>query len=311
MTQPDPIAQKAIEWLVLLHSGDITNAERDAFNRWRAESARHERVCVAIERMLETMPKIADAPGLRRAVEQGDGRRQFLRNTLGVSAFLTLAGLLYNQYSPVRGLAADLQTRTGERLNNPLRDGSRLSLDARTALDFSVGPKQRTLRLIQGLIYVEVAPSEMPFVIQTQDGIISLPEGQVTVDLYTDATRVAVLKNTASVLTTGGQRSVLQAGQGGVIATHGFELESIDSSRELSWLQGFVEIDDQPLNTLINRLRVYRAGVIRVDADVAQMRVSGVFPLDDTDSALETLQQTLPVVINRRTDYWISIGRKV
>ncbi|WP_241151977.1 FecR domain-containing protein, partial [Pseudomonas viridiflava] len=135
-----------------------------------------------------------------------------------------------------------------------------MSLDARTALDFSVGPKQRTLRLIQGLIYIEVAPSEMPFVIQTQDGIISLPEGQITVDLYTDATRVAVLKNTASVLTTGGQRSVLQAGQGGVIATHGFELESIDSSRELSWLQGFVEIDDQPLNTLINRLRVYRAG---------------------------------------------------
>ncbi len=311
MTQPDPIAQKAIEWLVLLHSGGITDSERVEFDNWRAEHPRHEQACLAVERLLISMPQVAAAPDLRKLMEQGGGRRQFLRNTFAAAAFVSLAGLLYNEYSPIRGLTADLQTCTGERLNNPLRDGSRLSLDARTALDLSVTPGNRMLHLIQGLIYLDVASGDVPFVVHTRDGTISLPEGRITVDLYAEMTRVAVLSRTATVLNSRGQRSVLVAGQGGVMAAQGVELERVNASRELSWLRGFVEIDDQPLSTLINRLRVYRRGVIRIEPDVAQLRVSGMFPLDDTDSALDTLEQTLPVSVDRRTGYWISIGRKV
>jgi transmembrane sensor len=40
---------------------------------------------------------------------------------------------------------------------------------------------------------------------------------------------------------------------------------------------------------------------------VAALRVSGVFPLADTDRALASLQQALPVRIHYATRYWVSV----
>jgi transmembrane sensor len=37
------------------------------------------------------------------------------------------------------------------------------------------------------------------------------------------------------------------------------------------------------------------------------VRISGVFPLDDTERVLQAVARTLPVRLHYRTRYWVSV----
>jgi transmembrane sensor len=62
-----------------------------------------------------------------------------------------------------------------------------------------------------------------------------------------------------------------------------------------------------PLGEWVAELGRYRRGVLRCDPAVAGLRVSGAFPLDDTDRALQLLADTFPVRHVWRTRYWVSV----
>ena len=62
---------------------------------------------------------------------------------------------------------------------------------------------------------------------------------------------------------------------------------------------------DEPLGQLIEALRPYRAGLLRVSPQAAQLRVYGVFALDDSDRTLRSLAETLPVQVNRH-GFWLT-----
>ena len=59
---------------------------------------------------------------------------------------------------------------------------------------------------------------------------------------------------------------------------------------------------------LLGELSRYRRGVLRCDPAVAQLAVSGAFPLLDSNLALSMLQATYPLRIRRVTDFWITLA---
>ena len=75
-----------------------------------------------------------------------------------------------------------------------------------------------------------------------------------------------------------------------------------------SWTQGVLSFSDKPLGEVIATLSRYRSGVLRCDPAVAQLRLSGTFPLKDTDAVLNVIAQTLPVKIQSVTRYWITLS---
>lgn len=59
----DPIAEQAIEWMVLLRSGEATQTDYDEYRRWRYENPLHERACQRIEQTLgKFQPLLAALP---------------------------------------------------------------------------------------------------------------------------------------------------------------------------------------------------------------------------------------------------------
>jgi len=52
----------------------------------------------------------------------------------------------------------------------------------------------------------------------------------------------------------------------------------------------------------------YRRGVLRCDPAVADLRVSGAFPLADIDGSLRLLEKTLPVRISHVTPFWTTVA---
>ena len=65
--------------------------------------------------------------------------------------------------------------------------------------------------------------------------------------------------------------------------------------------------DEMRLGEFADELARYRPGVVRCSSEVAGLRISGVFPLDDTDRILASLTDVLPVRVRMRTRYWAAI----
>ena len=57
--------------------------------------------------------------------------------------------------------------------------------------------------------------------------------------------------------------------------------------------------DNLPLQRLIDQLGEYRSGYLGLDPSLAGLRISGSFPLHDSDKALAALALSLPVRTER------------
>lgn len=306
---PDPAAQQAIEWMVHQQSGEMTDAQRAAFERWRAEDIRHDLACRRIEQALGSMPQIAAEPSLRNTLNKNGSRRQFLQNTLAIAAVASTSGWLYDRQTPLSGWFADLHTGTSERRTTRLADSSIITLNARSSIDVNVNVTQRHIQLIKGQIYIDAPSAQMPLRITTRDGQVNLNSGIFTVSVRSEGTRITALSQPAQINAHRSTGKLLQRGQGALINDEQIAIHPIVINAESAWLDGLIEVNDQPLEQLVEALRDYRTGIIRLSPDAAKLKVSGIFPLDNTDYALDALMQTLPVVVSRTTGYWISISK--
>ena len=77
-----------------------------------------------------------------------------------------------------------------------------------------------------------------------------------------------------------------------------------------AWLQGRIAADDVALADFLAELSRYRRGYITCDAAAGRMRLSGLFPTDDTDRVLDAISGLLPVAITRRTPYWVEVSAR-
>ena len=67
---------------------------------------------------------------------------------------------------------------------------------------------------------------------------------------------------------------------------------------------------DMRLDAFADELSRYRPGLLRVEPQVAGLRLSGAFQLDDTEAVLDSLTRMLPVDVLYRTPYWVTIAAR-
>jgi transmembrane sensor len=77
-----------------------------------------------------------------------------------------------------------------------------------------------------------------------------------------------------------------------------------------AWTRGMLVVDNVRLAELINELGRYRHGHLGVSPEAADLRITGSFPLKDTNLALKALPTTLPVQIEQRTPWWVTVVGK-
>ena len=76
-----------------------------------------------------------------------------------------------------------------------------------------------------------------------------------------------------------------------------------------AWMRGMLVVDNARLGDVVAELARYRQGHLGVAKDVADLRITGSFPLTNTDLALKALTPTLPVQIETRTPWWVTVVR--
>jgi transmembrane sensor len=238
-------------------------------------------------------------------------RRAALRNGLGAVALLGAGGLAAWRTLPMERMLADYRTGAGERRELRLADGTLLWLDSASAVDVAVDAGQRRIFVHAGEILVDtdnVRPGLLPLRVLTAHGAVRPLGTRFIVTRQDDLTRVAVLRHAVALEpATGGAPVILKAGEQGTLAPAGAQAAGAITGEPDAWTRGLLVVDNWRLDDFIARLDRYRPGLLRCDDAVAALRLSGAFPVDDTDQALAAVTRALPVNIARFTRYYVRI----
>jgi transmembrane sensor len=305
--QLDTAAEQAIDWMVRLCSGHADVRLQRQLLAWLNSDPAHADAWARLQRglgapydNLRRMPGAADL-----LLHQQGSRRQLLRGLAGLG--LLGGGLWLTASSPVRDLLADLRTGTGERRNFTLEDGSRLSLNAGSSVDLAFDPRQRLILLHHGELVIQVAPApERPLIVRSAQGEVRALGTRFLVSQEQHATRVVVLEHSVRASLAGhGESRELGEGEAALLTPGGIHPLREQSARA-DWLNGRLSVTDEPLEAVIDSLRPYLPGYVRVDPHARHLRVQGVFPLDDPRRALAALGETLPLQV-RRFGPWLTL----
>lgn len=301
----------AARWYAVLQSPDVSHADQRAWQHWLTEASSHRLAWQEVERVqasLTRVPGQVAAPALRGAALT---RRELL-NRLGMIAVAAPLGLLAWRLAPWEQWQAQYATATGEQQSLILADGSQLVLNTATSADADFTPRQRRITLYQGEILIQTAPDPQlparPFLVDTPQGRIQALGTRFTVRSEGDETRVAVLEKTVRVFTGNGnnRRDIHHGEQLRFTRDHLGQTTPAHSSTG-SWASGNLMVVDMPLGELVKELARYRSGHLACSKAIAGIKVSGTFPLADTDRALALISQTFPVRQRRLTPYWVKL----
>lgn len=311
----DPaILEEAAGWLVRFQSETLAASDHAAFERWRSRSAAHRAAWQRAEDMLRGFGQVP--PGIGGAtLRQLDrpARRQAMR-ALGALLVLGPAAWAGWRVLPWREWSADVRTATGEQRHMELADGTRLVLNTASAVDILYTPQQRVLWLRSGEILLttgrDPSPVHRPFIVRTSLGTIRALGTRFMVRDESASIRVAVFEGAVEIQPgdAGSSAVVLPAGQQAVFNAHEVDAPAEADAASASWEQGMLAVRNWRLTDLVDELSRYRRGVLRCDPAVADLRVSGAFPLADTEASLRLLEKTLPVRLSRVTPFWTTVG---
>ncbi|MFJ1300688.1 FecR domain-containing protein [Pseudomonadota bacterium AL_CKDN230030165-1A_HGKHYDSX7] len=313
-------AHAAADWLTLLMSGEAGDEQQRQWRAWRQAHGDHEAAWQHLEavtgrvKALERTPAYAalsayGADGKPRSA----GRRRATRMLLwgGIAAG---AGLLASRTTTWQATTADLRSGTGERRNVTLDDGTLLTLNTDSAVNLRFDANQRRIVLVAGEIMVATrhVPQQAdprPLSVATAEGSIRSLGTRFTVRQLAGRTSVAVLESAVEIApwaAPDGAR-LLRAGEQTQLSRDAVDPPRSAGEHTDAWTRGQLVAVEQRLDDFLAELDRYRTGVLRVDPQVAGLRLSGVFPLADTDRILATLPGVLPVRVQWRTRLWATV----
>jgi len=166
--------------------------------------------------------------------------------------------------------------------------------------------------LHQGEISVETGHQDpRPLLVRTDDGRLRPLGTRFLVRRVGDGTRLEVLQaSVAAMPLNSGDEQVLREGQQVLMNANGLGRIGTVPAGADAWTRGMLVVDNVRLADLLAALGQYRSGYLGVDDKVADLRVTGSFPLTDTDLALSSLVPALPVKVERHTPWWVTVGPK-
>jgi transmembrane sensor len=300
----------AAQWYARLQSGIASDADRAGWNEWLQADPAHRQAwqrMAAVGEQMASVPGNLAAPALR-GVEHS--RRQLLRSVVVLASAGSLGWLGWRSDASQQ-LLADYRTGVGERRQFRLADGSSLLLNTDTSVNLRFDGRQRLLQLLHGEILVSTAGDSLqrPFKVLTRHAEVLALGTRFIVRAEEAGGEVAVLEKAVQVTAFGGGSSVrLEAGQ-----SLGFSQGAVGAVRRNdasvgAWQQGSIIAINRPLGELLAELSRYRPGVVRCDPAIAQLKVSGAFPIDDTDLALSALESGFSLQVRRFSRYWVTVS---
>ncbi|KFB90241.1 iron dicitrate transport regulator FecR [Serratia grimesii] len=300
----------AAHWFALLCDEHVTERQRQQWQTWHQQHDDHR---WAWQRVEALQSQLQGVPGKfsYRTLDQADRHSTLDRRTLLKSLLLLLGvgGSWIGYQSPLgRELRADYRTATGEIKPIILSDGSQLVLNTASAVDVHYTTEKRLILLHTGEISLITGRDPRPLWVESQQGAMHALGTHFLVRESEGHTQLAVLEHAVEAQLAQHpqeKRRVNASEKISFSATAFNPQQAIDTGDD--WTRGVLNASQWRLDQVITELARYRHGRLECDPAVADLRVSGSFPLRDPDRALLLLSQTLPIRVQSFTRYWVKI----
>lgn len=305
---------QALEWMVVFWSGEATNEDRREWQTWLDASPENLKAWEQVRAMevrLKGMPAKVASLALREAPKSAK-RRKLLQAMSGMIA-LGVTTQLARETSLWKSYSADFRTATGEQRHITLADGTHVNMNTGTSIDIRFSDVERRLIVRDGEILIstakDTAPVHRPFIVETGHGTARALGTRFNVRQMEDLSRVAVYEGAIEIMPVKlGQPSRLNAGQQTMFTALHVNPATPARDDESAWVDGFIIAERMRLGDFLEELNRYRPGFIRCNEDIADLIVSGTYPLQDTDRVLHSLLHILPIKLHYVTRYWVRVA---
>lgn len=302
-----PLRLEALDWASRFAIGPVSEADRRAFDLWRASSPAHgeafrnaaafigELRDLDLPRDRTHRPVANDnvtSTGGSLGREPRFNRRAFLGGGTAIAASLA-AGLIVAQSPlglwPTLGeLTADERTGMGERRSLSPSAGVDIEMNARSSLSRI----DNGIRLVAGEIFVAIAHQDKPFRIDAGDVRSLAQSAHLNVNVLDGELRVTCLDGTVSAARNG-QNIGLRAGQTATWLADGTVRQTdADGDAVTGWRRGLLVFKGTPLAAAIGEINRYFPGRLVLRGSALNERpVTGVFQVNQIELAVVQIQQ--------------------
>ncbi len=289
----DPVAAAALDWFVRLRDDAPPEEELHRFTLWRDADPAHAEAFTEIEALWSDMDAVPSPRPLRRAWDEPAAQRPRSRaawplwggGAIAASLALALA-------APPLWLAAvaDARTGTAEVRHLTLADGSRVSLDADSAIAVAIDADGRRIRLLRGRAWFSVAHESRPFTVAVGDAQVRDIGTAFEVTQRDDGGEVAVTAGLVELTSAGGRALRLSKGQAARFGDDGRSRLVQTPPTPIAWRSGRLQFVAAPLSDVLDDLARYGAGrPFMLADDLARRRITGAIDLAEPAAARDTI----------------------
>lgn len=303
----------AAYWYERFRSGTVTPEEQQQFEAWLGQDPQHrtqydriQALWMATEQALQpcAIPRASNA---QKPVKQPRSRRAFLGYGVALAGAAGVAVVVGPwQWGGAITYREAFTTAQGEQRNVVLPDGSSMMLNTNTVAEVQFSKNKRLVQLRQGEALFDVQTVEnAPFVVQMAMGSVQVTGTQFNIYQADQGFTVTVLEGSVQVQTGPRWRRAQQALAAGsaLRVTEGM-LTAVpaDAHKAVAWSEGKVVFRGTPLRDAIQELKRYSDVSVRLTtAQLGQLKVSGVFRVDDPYAFLEALPHIVPVGVKENS----------
>jgi transmembrane sensor len=299
------------EWLALLHSGDVTDADRARFDAWLQADPRHRHAYELLQLVWNDISELRHLAALEPVPSLRSEPAPFGQRALPWAAAAAAVGIsifaIHSRYetspAPVIATAVefsqDYATRLGEVRAIQLPDGSSLTLGAYSHAVVKISGNERRVTLDRGEAYFEVTKdAARPFFVDAQTAAVRVVGTRFDVRVGSSHVRIAVDEGAVAVndrpaAVNGGQRIDVLAN--GTLT----EPSRIDAGQVAAWREGRLVYEGVPLSEVVADLSRYRAAVTLKSPAAGELRVTAGLRVEQIDQFVDRLPDILPVRVTR------------
>ena len=322
--------EHAAHWYALLCAGEVKNSDRESWQQWRNASQQNRWAWQQVEALQQQLAPVSDDVSLQTFDDLDQqislSRRTILRSLLMGISVSGISGVSWygHQQGTFEFSLADKHSNTGEIKTITLADGTLVTLDSASSIDFQMSASERQITLRQGQIMVQTATLTSPQTsavtqssLKTQPPLfVDSPHGRMqalgtrfSVRLFDQHTRLNVYQHSVRITNTSGQQ-VLCPAQYSVNFTDSVINQPINMLDHQGWTKNMLVVNNMPLPDFIAELNRYRPGLLRCDVNLQHLQISGAFNSLKTDEALLAVENAFPVKVHFISRYWGKVSAK-
>jgi len=300
----EKILEEAANWIARLHADDRTASDEALFKAWIDADPAHSVAFEVMDRGWTALARISPPRESAHAIS----RRQLVMAGLGGGLVLTTS------FFALRPAAAQTyETAVGEQKHVPLKDGSKIFLNANTKLTVLLTEAERTVNLIYGRANFDIATDEKrPFVVSAGERQIISKGARFDVGRDGDDVQILVMHGTAffqGMATVSTPQKTLNTGDRLLSNGTSIRMDRPQIAPLVAWQTRTAIFEETLLSEAVREMNLYSQTKLEIlDDRTARLRVSGIYRVGNNVAFARSIAKFMPVQVSQQGDRVILRG---